>query len=100
MCDIFRNNIYYLYDLHKTCEYICRYGETDIDKYINFVNKMLCIYFTYEQQKQLKLNDFDKKLLEQIAYQDLPENISFDGIDENKLYYFFDKICIMDIQKL
>lgn len=92
MCDIFRNPIYYLYDFHKTCRYICKYGEND--KYINFVNKMLCKYFTKEEQKQLKLNDFDDNLLQQISYDDLPENISFDGIDKNILYEFFDKICI------
>lgn len=58
---------------------------------------MLCKCFTHEEQKQLKLNDFNIKSLKQTVYHNSPENISF---DENKLYEFYDKICIMDIKNL
>lgn len=41
---------------------------------------------------RLKLYNFDEKLMFNISNYNLPENISFDGIDKNNLYNFFDKI--------
>lgn len=45
-----------------------------------------------KEQMRLKLYNFDEKLMFNISNYNLPENISFDGIDKNNLYNFFDKI--------
>lgn len=92
----FRNKIYYLYDLHKSCQYIIQQCDDIILKYIKYVNYNLKKYFTELQQKQLELYNFNYDLLYKIAYQDLPHNISFDTIEDNILYKFFDLICIED----
>jgi hypothetical protein len=89
----FRNQIYYLYDFHAQCENILRYGIIIINKYIKYVNLKLNKYFTKEEQIQLRLDNFDLNLMNIFAYNDLPERISFDGIDKEKLFKFFDEIC-------
>lgn len=87
------NEIYYLCDLQYQCARMIRYGDKDIKNFIEFVNCKLNEYFTVEEQMRLKLYNFDKNLLYNIANYNLPENISFDGIDKNNLSKFFDEIC-------
>ena len=87
-----RNQIYYLFDLHCKCNLIIKYGDDIINKYIEFVKLKLDQCFTKKEQIQLKLNDFNYNLLSKIADCNLPENISFDNIDDIKLFNFFDKV--------
>lgn len=88
-----RNQIYYLYDLHYKCEVVIKYDYATINKFIKFVKLKFDKYFTKEEQIQLKLYDFNYNLLYIIAYYDLPENISFDNIDDIKLFNFFNEVC-------
>ena len=99
MANQMRNEIYYLCDLQYQCARMATYSNSDIEEYIKFVNSKLNEYFTVEEQIRLKLYNFDENLLLDIANYNLPENISFDGIDKNKLCNFFDEITFeWDIQ--
>lgn len=89
----FRNQIYYLYDLHNQCFYVMKYSEKIINKYIKYVNIKLNQYFTKEEQIQLKLYNFDINLMHEFAFTNIPEGISFDNIDKIKLFKFFDDVC-------
>lgn len=95
-----RNKIYYLLDLHLSCEYISKYSDKYVDIYIQNVNMLLNTYFNVDEQKQLKLSNFDLKIFNDIVCGNMPENISFDGLNEQKLNDFFEKICIMNIKNL
>lgn len=95
-----RNKIYYLCDFHLSCEYISRYSEKHIKLYIAEVVILLNTYFNLQEQKQLKMDYFDGEKFNSIAEGNLPDDISFDGLDEQKLNDFFDKISIMDISDL
>lgn len=95
-----RNKIYYLCDFHLSCEYISRYGEKHIKSYIAEVVILLNTYFNPQEQKQLKMDYFNREKFNSIAEGNLPDDISFDGLDEQKLNDFFDKISVMDISNL
>ncbi len=86
-----RNKIYYLLDFHIKCTSVARYGNEIINNYCNYVNSLLHKYFNVNEQIQLKLNNFDINKLYKFAY-DTVEDISFDNIDENTLYIFFEDI--------
>jgi hypothetical protein len=58
-----RNEIYYLYDLHRKCMSVAQYYQNIISKYCDFVNLRLKENFSSKEQKQLKLNDFDSNKL-------------------------------------
>jgi hypothetical protein len=86
-----RNKIYYLLVFHIKCTSVARYGNEIINNYCNYVNSLLHKYFNVNEQIQLKLNNFDINKLYKFAY-DTVEDISFDNIDENTLYIFFEDI--------
>jgi hypothetical protein len=92
MSNQIRNEIYYLCDLQYQCARMSRYGYKDIKNFIEFVNCKLNEYFTVDEQMRLKLYKFDENLLYNISNYNLPENISFDGINKNNLCKFFDEI--------
>lgn len=93
-----RNNIYYLLDFHKKCIQIIGYGDFIINKYCEYVNLLLDDYLTDNEQKQLKLHNFNYDLIYKFAFGDV-DDISFDGIDKNKLDDFFDKISFIDVEE-
>jgi hypothetical protein len=86
------NELYYLLEFHKECERICRHGEMYQNKYIQYVNKLLNKYFTLEEQIQLKLFNFDDKLLHKFAYSHV-YGITFDNINKDNLRVFFNMVC-------
>ncbi len=90
MCEI-----YYLLDFHKKCFRISKYSDVIIENYCKFVNLMLNNNFNIEEQKQLKLYEFDEMLLHEFAY-DAIEGITFDNLDKNKLHNVFYEICFVD----
>jgi hypothetical protein len=92
------NKIYYLLNFHKKCNYIIVYGDKIIKKYCEYVNLLLGKYFSVEEQKQLKLYNFNYDLLYKFAFGDV-EDISFDNINEDILCDFFDKISFVDIKE-
>lgn len=91
-----RNQIYYLLDLHKKCSQIIMYDNDTINKYCDFVNFELNRHFSVEEQKQLKLYNFNYDKLYQFAYGDV-DNITFHELDNNKLHQLFDEISYYDI---
>ena len=93
-----RNKIYYLLDFHNKCNQIINYGDTIINKYCNYINLLLNKYFSQEEQKQLKMYDFNHELLYKFAFEDV-DDISFDDLNEDKLCDFFDKISFVDIKE-
>lgn len=95
-----RNNIYYLCDLQLSIAYISTYGDKYIKTYITLVNILSSKYFNLQEQKQLKMDNFDTEKFNSFAYGNLPDDISFDNLDKQKLNDYFEKICIMDIKNL
>ena len=93
------NEIYYLLEFHKKCCRISIYSDTIINNYCKFVNLILNDNFTIQEQKQLKLYEFNPELLNKFAYYDV-ENIKFDNLDKCKLSKLFDDICYIDENKL
>lgn len=89
------NEIYYLLEFHKKCVRISSYGDNVINNYCKFVNNLLNEHFTIQEQKQLKLYEFNPQLLYKIAYYDV-EDITFDNLDKNNLFKLFNKICYVD----
>jgi len=92
-----RSQIYYLLDFHKKCERIITYGIEIIEDYCIYVNFQLNRWFSIEEQKQLKMFEFDKDKLYEFAYGDV-DDISFDGLDNNNLFVLFDLISFVDLQ--
>lgn len=86
-----RNQIYYLLDLHKKCSLIITYDDIIINKFYNVINYELHIYFSVEEQQNLKLYNFNYAKMYQFVYGDI-DDICFYGLDNNKLCQFFDKI--------
>lgn len=93
-----RNQIYYLCDLQLSSAYISTFGDKYIKLYINHVNILTSKYFNFQEQKQLKMDNFDEEKFYSFAYGNLPDDISFDNLDKQKLNDYFEKICIMDIK--
>jgi hypothetical protein len=93
------NQIYYLLEFHKKCCRISTYGDTIISNYCSFVNKLLNENFEYEEQKQLRMVNFNSELLCKFAFEDV-DGITFDNLDEIKLSKLFDEICYVDIYTL
>lgn len=93
------NEIYYLLEFHKKCFSISSYGDNIINNYCKFVNNILNEHFTTQEQKQLKLYEFNPQLLYKFAYDDV-ENITFDNLDKNNLFKIFNKICYVDLDEL
>lgn len=91
------NKIYYLLDFHKKCNQIVSHNDDVIDKYCKFINLLFCKYFSSEEQTKLKMYNFYKKMLYQFGFEDI-DDITFDGIDENNLNNFFDKISFICIE--
>ena len=75
------------------------YGDKIINNYCKFVNNVLNEYFTIQEQKQLKLYEFNPELLHKLAYYDV-EDITFDNLDKINLFKLFDKICYVDEDEL
>lgn len=92
-----RNKIYYLLDFHKKCCEVNNHGEQLINKYCDYVNSMLDKYFSIDQQIQLKLRNFNSELLYKFSFDEV-DDISFDGLDDEKLDDFFDKISFVSIK--
>ena len=92
------NNIYYLLYFHKKCNNIIQYGDNIIKKYCDYVNLKLNKYFSQEQQIQLKLYNFNQDLLYKFAFEDV-EDITFDNLNKEILYNFFDEISFVDIKQ-
>jgi hypothetical protein len=88
--------IYYLLDFHKVCLHITMYSDNIINKFCEFVNFELNRHFSIEEQQQLKMFCFNRNLLDKFAYNNV-EGISFDGLDDNKLYEFFTNIVECDV---
>jgi hypothetical protein len=93
------NQIYYLLDFHKKCVRIITYDIHTIEEYCKYVNFQLNRWFSIEEQKQLKMDNFDKDKLHQFAYEDV-DNISFDGLNITYLDYLFHLISFVDLDDL
>jgi hypothetical protein len=93
------NEIYYLLEFHKKCCRIACYGDTIISNYCNFVNTILNDNFTIQEQKQLKLYNFNSDLLYKFAYDDV-NDITFNDLDKDKLFTLFEKICYINEDEL
>lgn len=93
------NEIYYLLEFYKKCVRISSYGDKVINNYCKFVNNVLNEHFTIQEQKQLKLYEFNPQLLYNLAYYDV-EDITFDNLDKNNLSNLFNKICYVDQDEL
>lgn len=91
-----KNQIYYLLDFHKKCSKIITYDKDTIIKYCTYVNFQLNRWFSIEEQKQLQLYDFDHYKLSDFVYDNV-DDVSFDGLDENKLYDLFNSISYVDL---
>ena len=72
-----RNKIYYLLDFHIKCATVSGYGNIYQYNFINHVNDKLNEYFSIDEQKQLKLYNFNDYKLFEFAYE-VVEDISFD----------------------
>jgi hypothetical protein len=93
------SQLYYLLDLHLSCENSLKYGDKYINKYIEHINISLNKYFSDKEQKQLKLYNFNYNLMYDIAIGNLPENISFENINPIKLHNFFDSLICIEIKE-
>jgi hypothetical protein len=91
------NNIYYLLDFYKKCSIIINYDEKTINNYCKYVQSLLDTYFNINEQKQLRLYNFNHDLMYKFVYQEI-DDILFDNLDELKLHDFFDKISVVDIK--
>lgn len=92
--------IYYLYNLAKMCGYIAQKGDKVVDMFVAYVNLLLNKYFTSFEQKQLKLHNFNRQLLDDIAWANMPEGISFNNLNEESLAQFFNQVYIQDVDDL
>lgn len=91
-----RDKIYYLMDFHKKCTQIMMYGDELSNRYCDFVNAELNKHFSVEEQKQLKLHNFNYDIIYEFAFGDV-DGISFDGLDDVKLFLLFDQISFVDL---
>ncbi len=90
-----RNNIFYLLDFHLKCSEFANYGDNVIQAFCKHVNNELNKFFSKEEQEQIKMHNFDLNKLIMFSNGNLDEEISFNGLDKEKLCQLFDNISFI-----
>lgn len=94
----YSSQLNYLKNFYIECVRIFNYGDKFIEEYIGYVNRMADQLFTESEQKQLKIWKFDRKLMREIVFNNMPEDILFEGIDPAKLHVFYESVSYGDFE--